>query len=815
MRLPALPVIAAALAAVTSPVRAELVDVPALGVRLERGFRITQISDEQLANDIWSMTLSPRGEVVVSGAGYIATLLDTDGDGRLDKFVKFADTKGAMGLCFDATGKQLLAMGEGWLSEYRDDNLDRVADGPPRHLFSYASGEHGGHAIRRGPDGYWWVIGGNDSGIAERHRDADEVTLGETRKEGTQLINRKPTIAGAIVRLSPDLKTETVWADGLRNPYDFDFNDRGDVFTFDSDCERDYFLPWYSGCRVYHVHPHESHGWRLEGFQRSFRIPDYMPGTVPALAEIGRGSPTGVLVYRGTAFPEHYRQGLFIEDWTFGRIYYVPLIREGSSYITRPEVFLEPIGTAGFAPTDIVETADGALLVSIGGRKTRGAIYRIEPEKGFAFPEVPSLAHAAPPPPPALTLIAAAQERLGGWKLSGASSDAFVPYEPAKPEGLTGVEREMVAQLAEEGLLSLDDRVVAEAARLLAMLAENSLRAAENMLAAITPTSSPTSDFHFLACLARLTAAPDPARTKKIAHAILDLDRKLAGGDRRPKQMWPVRLNDVVARLIQNNPGLAEALVAAPGFATAGHLSLVDVLPLAQRAEAAKLYLAQVTSSTGGAAIECSPELVKLLAAEPGARPYLRAQWKNLGLRTALRDALRLNPSPEDSALLAEPEHPVIAEDPAATAAFVASLKPVEWTKGDAARGDKLFHERACATCHAGTSPIGPDLSGPVMRLSPPDLFTDVQFPSRSIAEAFRATLFTLKDGTQRNGFVAFISADGVIIQTGPGQTERLSESDIVNREPSPTSLMPPGLVTGMDPSQLADLYAYLKTLKK
>lgn len=79
---------------------AELVDVPALGVRVEHGFRISQIADEQLANDIWSITLNPRSEIVVSGAGYIRTLLDTGGDGRMDKAVPFAEVKGAMGLCF-------------------------------------------------------------------------------------------------------------------------------------------------------------------------------------------------------------------------------------------------------------------------------------------------------------------------------------------------------------------------------------------------------------------------------------------------------------------------------------------------------------------------------------------------------------------------------------------------------------------------------------------------------------------------------------------------------------------------------------------
>ncbi len=92
---------------------------------------------------------------------------------------------------------------------------------------------------------------------------------------------------------------------------------------------------------------------------------------------------------------------------------------------------------------------------------------------------------------------------------------------------------------------------------------------------------------------------------------------------------------------------------------------------------------------------------------------------------------------------------------------------------------------------------------------------TDIQFPNRAIADAFRSRLFTLKDGTQRNAFVAFLSADGVIVQTGPGITERIAQADIVSEVASPTSLMPPGLLSGMSGEQLADLYAYLRTLRK
>jgi putative heme-binding domain-containing protein len=91
---------------------------------------------------------------------------------------------------------------------------------------------------------------------------------------------------------------------------------------------------------------------------------------------------------------------------------------------------------------------------------------------------------------------------------------------------------------------------------------------------------------------------------------------------------------------------------------------------------------------------------------------------------------------------------------------------------------------------------------------------TDIQFPSRNVAEAFRSTVFTLKDGTQRSGFIVFNSADGVMLQTGPGLTERIGEENISSRELSSISLMPPALLTGLKPTELADLYAYLRTLK-
>jgi putative heme-binding domain-containing protein len=818
---------------------AELVPVPEHGIRIERGFRVSLFSDEKLANDIWCMTLNPRDEVVVSGAGYIRTLLDADGDGRADKAVEFAKLKGgAMGLCFDESGKQLLVMADGWLSEYRDDNLDRTADGPPRKLFPFASGEHGGHAIRRGPDGWWWCIGGNDAGIAAN----THILSPDDAPAKVRIPERRSVSAGAILRISSDFSTSEVMADGFRNPYDFDFNERGAVFTYDSDCERDYFLPWYSGCRVYHVRIGEHHGWRLPGYQRSFRVPDYMPDVVPALADLGRGSPTGVHVYKGTAFPKQHHGGLFVADWTFGRIWHLPLRRQTiprapgdapedakfggalsevsaagfvaehsleESYVTQPEIFIEPIGTAGFAPTDIVETKAGALLVSIGGRKTRGAVFHITRTAEVADIETAVLS-AATRPPRTLEVLARFQSQLGGWKIEGASAEAFVPYEPVNPNGIRTDERKAAADFARDQLLSLDDRARTEAARLLAMLADDSAISASRILADITEKSPPTADFHHLACFARLRTERTPEHTVKVAHAILGLDRKLAGGDRRPKQNWAVRLNEVAARLIERDPPLADALALSPEFGRDGHIALVDALPLAKRANAARRFLAAMRFDASRA---WTPQVVRVLGTLDEARPLIRERWLQRELRPAIRDVLKRNPSAEDRALLDEKESP--PADPGDLAAFAESLKTIAWEKGDAARGAKLFTERSCGACHGGPAPLGADLAGPVARLSAAELMTEIQFPSRNIAEAFRSTLYTLRDGTQVNGLLSFLSADGVILQSGPGITLRIAESDIASREEAAVSLMPPALLSGLRAEELADLYAYMRSLAR
>src|SRR5467141_3869652 len=83
-----------------SPLRAENVQH---GLRLPPGFEVTEFADTKLANDIFSMTLDPRGRVVVSGRGYIRILVDDNGDGRADRAIDFADgpQDGAQGMLWE------------------------------------------------------------------------------------------------------------------------------------------------------------------------------------------------------------------------------------------------------------------------------------------------------------------------------------------------------------------------------------------------------------------------------------------------------------------------------------------------------------------------------------------------------------------------------------------------------------------------------------------------------------------------------------------------------------------------------------------
>lgn len=1077
-----------------------LVPVPELGLRVQGGFRISVVADRDLADDIQAMTINPAGEVVVTSAGYIKTLHDFDDDGRADTFTLFATpANGGMGMFCD--GPYLYFSGNGWFSRYEDLDGDGVADRPPENLFPLGSGEHGGHAIRKGPDGNLYLIAGNDAGI-------------DTRELGVAGAPVRRVEAGALLQFNAEGQAARVIAHGFRNAYDFDFDVAGEMFTYDSDMESDFLLPWYTPTRIYHIAYGGHHGWRLKGWKRSWARPPYYADTVGILADMGRGSPSGVVCYRHRQFPVRYREGLFVLDWTFGRISFVGLEPDGATYVAEPELFLEPMGTHGFAPTDIAVAPDGSLLVSIGGRKTHGAVFRIsyagpplvEPvvvpslnpvlnavlqapqpldawSRADWMPDAEELGPApflrvalndvvdplwrvravevltelfdglpqaeadavarseapvlrarvawslsrVPGPNPSLVLfpllldedplvrrraleavtdhveamdspelvrlltlnlghadkrvrLAAARLAsmlstpgwqslsanaagldpgtrlshlmaqmwrapdggypdtlvpladvlaatadpvfrldairfvilaLGDWNIENPSRELYTAYEAAAVPLDRAEVLKRIRDLARAQIPSVDPALNAEAARLLAMLQDADPRSARLILGMIGTETPAAADFHFLVCFSRLRSWP-PDLTSKVAGAILNLNPKLDGLETRPKQNWSVRLRELVDVLLNREPKLAAALMNHPRFATPAHLGLAEQLGAQHQQKVAELYLAAVRKDTN---FPWSRPLIELLSflPEEQVRPLFRAQWNHVLLRDELLQRLAAEPAPADRekywqglssprldvaeacvrALLALPrdpartnliapfrllrrlldepkekamraevvalisaqtglkfpvqEPPVPEKSSLAHAAQVraayrpvfawlaanypqvwreldleptddparwqATLKSVPWARGNAARGERIFVER-CAVCHAGERTFGPDLAGVTARLSVEDLFNAIIYPSRDIAEPYRSTAFLMPDGEVVHGFVAFESADGVIVQTSPTLTERLDEEDIVSRRPSDVSFMPDGLLDGLDPTELADLYNFLRTLQ-
>jgi hypothetical protein len=89
---------------------------------------------------------------------------------------------------------------------------------------------------------------------------------------------------------------------GTRNTYDIAINRKGDIFGFDADMEWDTGMPWYRPTRVCFMQSGGEFGWRTCSKKWPVRWED----SLPAVVDIGPGSPTGVAFGYGAKFPAKY-----------------------------------------------------------------------------------------------------------------------------------------------------------------------------------------------------------------------------------------------------------------------------------------------------------------------------------------------------------------------------------------------------------------------------------------------------------------------------------------------------------------------------
>ncbi len=237
--------------------------------------------------------------------------------------------------------------------------------------------EHGPHVPVLGPDGLIYVLIGDHTKVekpddpASPHHHYYEGDLVGPRYEdpnGYGVGVKAP--GGQILRTDIDGKIVEVFAGGLRNPYSMTFSRGGELFTSDSDMEWDIGLPWYRPTRALHVVPGGEYGWRS-----GWAVwPEYYFDSLPAVANTGPGSPTGMVAYNHVMFPRRFHDSLFVGDWARGRILNLKLKSHGAGFTATSSVFLEgkPLNITGLGVGP-----DGNLYFCAGGRETEGGVYRI------------------------------------------------------------------------------------------------------------------------------------------------------------------------------------------------------------------------------------------------------------------------------------------------------------------------------------------------------------------------------------------------------------------------------------------------------
>jgi putative heme-binding domain-containing protein len=353
------------------------------------GFVVERVNPDAKTDSYVMLTFDILGRLMVSKEQEPPRwLLDTDGDGILETEKIFSDKiVNCQGLWWDE--RTLYAVGNGrggegltgtGLYRLQDTNGDDVADTFERvTAITGNMGDHGPHAVRRGPDGAMRLQVGNFSPVPPEMVDAgsplrklDEGQLLESWFDPRGHANGILAPGSQVYRYNTDRKTFSSMFAGMRNAYDHAYNLAGEAFTFDSDMEWDVNLPWYKDVRTVHGVTGGDFGWR----SGSRNLPAYYLETLPPVRDLGRGSPVGVETYQHYAYPREMFDMLLEADWSRGRLLYTELTQDGATYKARDDraefVHGEPLNI-----TDVEVGPDGLIYFSLGGRGTEGGVYRV------------------------------------------------------------------------------------------------------------------------------------------------------------------------------------------------------------------------------------------------------------------------------------------------------------------------------------------------------------------------------------------------------------------------------------------------------
>jgi putative membrane-bound dehydrogenase-like protein len=143
--------------------------------------------------------------------------------------------------------------------------------------------------------------------------------------------------------------------------------------------------------------------------------------------------------------------------------------------------------------------------------------------------------------------------------------------------------------------------------------------------------------------------------------------------------------------------------------------------------------------------------------------------------------------------------------------AYVPALKRT----GDLARG-KLAFQKTCAKCHR-VEGVGFELAPSLAAMKnrgPETILVNVLDPNREVNPQFVNYLLLTEDGRSMTGIISAETATSVTLRRGEDQSDTVLRVNIAALQSTGLSIMPEGLEKEVDQQTMADLIAYLMTVK-
>ena len=706
-------------------------------------------------------------------------------------------------------------------------------------------GEHGPHSMKLSPDGKSiYIVAGNHTDIP----DMDAYRLPSNWKEDNLFpqikdprghANDRMAPGGWIANIDPEGKHWELMAAGFRNTFDIAFNEAGDLFAYDSDMEWDFGLPWYRPTRICHATSGAEFGWRTGNGKWLPASPDNLP---PVL-NIGQGSPTNLL-YAGTArFPERYRQSLLAFDWSFGIIYSVHLKPKGASYEAEREEF---ISGSPLPLTDGMIGPDGALYFLTGGRRLESDLYRIT----YAGTESVTPVARAPVITKEHQLRTQLEEFHKGSNPAAVAAawpnlnhpDRFVRYAAR-----IAVEHQPVAQWQERVFAETDPQRLTQAAIALARQgtpAQKSqlLNALLNVKFDQLPESQQFDMLRAFELVFLRMGMPEGAeRDKVVAYLSPRYPAKTALMNRGlSKVLIALEAPGVIEKTLtlmdkKDEPGSkdlgletstasSDLILRNPQYGLDIARMLEKVPPLQQT-----FYATMLSREKTGWTPELRTKYFTWFANAfkfQGGRSYIGFidKARKLALANVPKEQFDQYNKLSGADLLAKSGNDLATDftpkGPGRRWELDKALATLD--SGQVAlnydTGKKIYGAILCRNCHSmggEGGDIGPDLTQLGTRFSNKDMLEAIIMPDKTVSDQYASTIFTLKNGQSVLGRLISEDKGSYSISQNPfapDQLRKVLKKDVVSKKYSTVSIMLPGLINSLNPGELKDLIAYLKS---